>query len=202
MTLKNPTTPEQDAHDSENKKPESVSRSEKRRKLIKSVAASGGVAATALSAGHWFKPVVDTVVLPSHAATSGVRGLVTDIDVASVIDNVLDAFIGTAYADLPNCTIPKEFCIDFGNSGEINGITIGGTTVSPFLPVTTKENVQFTVIAKGIIINGSSHDFTIVATISGNAITGNISCTGVDKSPVSAITFSGTILDGSCVSFL
>lgn len=39
-----------------------------RRRLIKGLAAGGGIATVV---DHWFKPVVDSVVLPTHAQTSG-----------------------------------------------------------------------------------------------------------------------------------
>jgi hypothetical protein len=53
---------------------------EKRRKAVKNILMAGGSAITAgqLGSEKWIKPVVDSVVLPAHAATSVVGFSLTD----------------------------------------------------------------------------------------------------------------------------
>ncbi|MDZ7839429.1 MAG: hypothetical protein U5R46_01200 [Gammaproteobacteria bacterium] len=47
---------------------------EQRRRSVKTILGAGGLVAGAqLGAGEWIKPVVNTVTLPAHAATSAIR---------------------------------------------------------------------------------------------------------------------------------
>ncbi len=65
---------------------------DKRRKFLASVT-TGAVLAGAASGGKWVKPVVDSVILPTHAQTS----LAVLEAAAQVAGNEFDAYVGIQY---------------------------------------------------------------------------------------------------------
>ena len=72
--------------------------SESRRKLLKSIAAgSGAVVAGKTLPDSWSKPVVDSVMLPAHAATSPVQVTETITDGWPVPANIVGPITFVAY---------------------------------------------------------------------------------------------------------
>ena len=80
--------------------------SEERRRAVKNILAGSGVVAGAAATSQWSKPIIDAVMLPAHAQTSGPVTLVGNVSVSPTTMNnkqpsatdVLDFFIGTANA--------------------------------------------------------------------------------------------------------
>lgn len=171
------------------------SKSSQRRNLFKVLGASGGVA---IVGSGWVKPAVSSVVLPAHAATSQVRGVVT-VTFANASDSIMDLFIDKTYAAPVECMIPRTFCLDINGSNGITMVSIFESTVAPVGgTVTYTDGVEFTLNLVNVLVEGISHNFVIKATIIGNLISGTISCTAVGKSPSGDINFNGTIEEGLC----
>ena len=185
-----------------------VTNAEKRRKLVKSVAATGG-AVSAFAGGVWLKPVVNTVILPAHAQTSVNRVVMTvNLTTSNVIDSVLDAFIGTAHAGrLPEGVLPSEFCMDFEGSA-IDTITLFGESYVPDNnnpPIVPVSGMPFSIVVSNVMGNGFPMVYIINATImgdpttAGSAITGDVSCSDNNTNTSDNMaTFMGTIENGVC----
>ena len=100
-----------------------------RRKLLKSVVAGGGAATVAsMMPDKWARPVVDSVMLPSHAQTSllgrgafvssGQRGMVdqeTEMASQGFSEELLEFFAPAAHAG--NGGIPEEVRLNANDSG-------------------------------------------------------------------------------------
>lgn len=77
---------------------------EKRRKAVKNILMAGGSAITAgqLSSAEWTKPVIESVVLPAHAATSTIGFSISDPVSLSYICTSDDVIIDiTGYINQP-----------------------------------------------------------------------------------------------------
>ena len=111
---------------------------ESRRKLLKSFAAgSGAVVAGKSLPDSWHRPVVDSVILPGHAETSGVR-TITCQDDPSLCDGTYAGTLNGIPRDnrLPTCA---GFGSDGsgGNGADINVVIGGDGSVSPNLGANT-----------------------------------------------------------------
>ena len=107
--------------DERNDNPENLSEY-KRRTAIKTILAGGGAAAIVPSA--WNKPVVQSLVLPSHARMTGANGFTVVGDDAQ--SGILDNFVSKAYALV---AAPSGFlCIERGDSSDWKASFIVKTT--------------------------------------------------------------------------
>lgn len=106
-----------------------------RRRSVKRILGAGGaVAGGQLVAGGWVKPLVSTVVLPAHAATS------------AQVDSLDDPCIITL-----TCTTQQTFDVQIDGSVEppVQGVTVAiqigtnGGGVSPLTQVLTDENGEY-----------------------------------------------------------
>jgi hypothetical protein len=75
----------------------SVSR-EKRRKVLKGLAAGGGVASAATVSGDWTKPIIEKVTLPAHGQTTGTLTS-CNLTVSSEGGYYHNGFLGTVDSD-------------------------------------------------------------------------------------------------------
>ncbi len=174
-----------------------ISKSEKRRKLIRSIAASGGIAATGLATTQWIKPVVNSVVLPAHAISTTERFDVI-VEVAVVTTSIMDYFIDSSHAGaaMP-CPIPLTFCVDISSPSMVNikflnkmSGDIGFTNGVNFGPVNIIQANN----------GGTLADYTLnPITITGNTITGKISCGNATPMKVDSMAdFDGVLVPGNC----
>lgn len=101
-----------------------------RRKLLKSIAfGSGVVVAGKTLPDNWSRPVVDSVMLPTHAQTSGINlygqitaGNIGQLDSDTLMasqESVLDNFISPTHAGVP--------CYIYGQCASVNIIGDSGT---------------------------------------------------------------------------
>lgn len=191
-----------------------------RRRLVRTIAAGGGVAATGmlpLSAKalpqKWVSPIVEVTMLPAHAQTTG--GLnppqrsIVQLEIADSTRTIMDAFVRQAYAVPAMCVFPREFCIQIltESTCQITMLDRNGvqkkSAVIPFsvgVPFSASVNV-------GDVHNGVNDDIVYNLTnvvITGNAqtaisVSGNIACTDNNgKKSDNNSTFSGTFVNGDC----
>ena len=147
-----------------------------RRKLIKIVAGLGGTAAISASVpGSWTQPVVQAVLLPAHAATSGisntffakVTGTVTSIDRP---DDWLDVLVPRAYAStLPTGLGSFSICIQATNGvGQVSLYFVAFSECYEFtgtMPnVNSFSGVALSPTGEGVCISGALSSDTISGT--------------------------------------
>ena len=170
----------------------SSKKSMKRRKLVRTVATTGGVAATGFLGGAWVKPVVESVVLPAHAQTTGggsrarTTGGVTIVD--NGFDSILDIFISTAVA----AAFPRTFCVDSPANGQAIINIAGGS--SSLLSYTS--GASFGPVAIGLFT------FTnIVINDGANTFSATISCDDGDpkKTDPTRVITNAPLVSGTCV---
>jgi hypothetical protein len=90
-----------------------------RRKLLKSIAAGGGAVMAGKSLPEsWARPIVDSVVLPAHAQTSGIATYAGSNTVSramngpsSVFAKISDSLINTANAGSCSALLEISYCI-------------------------------------------------------------------------------------------
>ena len=101
---------------------------ESRRKLLKSIAAGGGAIVAGKSLPEtWTRPVVDSVMLPAHAQTSGgfagaAGGVSASISQESnLFATLMDSMVEPAHANgRPTRTYKAEVCVDDNGNGTAN----------------------------------------------------------------------------------
>ena len=128
-----------------------------RRKLLKTAAASSGlaVAATALPA-NWTKPVVDSILLPAHAQTSGavVGGVYTTASITFASAPKKNKS-GVQYALLDTLISPANAQVVFDGQKPENHFTSGvcedNDTVTLVFRVNANDTVDVAVGSDGII---------------------------------------------------
>lgn len=142
---------------------------EKRRKALKNILAGSGTVITAAAMqDKWAKPVIESVVLPAHAQTSGLNGSFTATTNPSNETDLLEILVPSANA-VNGCTF--LLCIN------VNG---GSASVQ------VNDN--------GTISTGSGAlPFNITLQPSGNTITGTYDKA---KDQISG-TYTGTCLSGA-----
>ena len=96
---------------------------EKRRKALKNILAGSGTVITAAAMqDKWAKPVIESVVLPAHAQTSGIAGfVVSNVANAPQQNQILDTLVPSAHA-LPS---PKDICINVNGSAASVQLIVG-----------------------------------------------------------------------------
>lgn len=132
-----------------------------RRKLLRSLAAGGSVAAFGATAPDvWVKPVVDSVVLPAHATTSvlgSYSGALAAPFVSTDDGSILDFFVTSAYAaecegqTLANAGAPV--CLQETLSGVL--ITFEGGSGAGSLEQLAGKGIAVTVGALVYVFSGS-----------------------------------------------
>lgn len=89
-----------------------------KRKTLKLLSIAGGISASGLSSlDNWVKPVIESVVLPAHAATSEVNGSFNDTGVLftnnyntpSILDNLIPSAHAWSFSE-------ADVCIDIVNN--------------------------------------------------------------------------------------
>lgn len=141
-----------------------------RRRLLRAVGGSGGVALGVLLAGQWQKPIVKAVVLPAHAQTSPVETVGCLITVLADLEGV-----ATGSAD----GTMQIFVQDGGGSTELGSVLVPFTASAASLLVSSMfPPGTYDVIAGVTRQSGSVQNWTV-----------NWSC--CDASLSSASTFGG-----------
>ena len=106
---------------------------EKRRKALKNILAGSGTVVTAAAMqDKWAKPVIESVILPSHAQTSGLNGSFTVSNNTLNETDLLDVLVPSASA-----ACPYALCINVTNGfAEVqvddNGTVSTGNGELPF----------------------------------------------------------------------
>lgn len=140
-----------------------------RRRLIKGLAAGGGIATVV---DHWFKPVVDSVVLPVHAQTSGAVYSGTGLSDSGITMN--DGQSKRLIARLTDAVVPRA-------EAQAGGLFYACASVSgssAFVAVTGLSNDQ---TPGGVLmIRRGTLDLPMPM---GNGQTGVISARGSDVAP-------------------
>jgi len=102
----------------------------KRRKLLRSIAAgSGAVIAGRSLPDSWSRPVVDSVMLPAHAQTSGAftgttRGLVQLQEDSTRLASLMNAFVNEARAGANFSTMDVSYCVVLNEAGTAGDVDI------------------------------------------------------------------------------
>lgn len=148
---------------------------EKRRKALKNILAGSGTVVTAAAMHEkWAKPVIESVVLPAHAQTSGnlVAGFVlTNFAAAPDQNQLLDTLVPSAHAAPP--TTPKSICINVNGSAASAQVTVSGDS--------TVYTAAFTLpTAAPITLSPTANGYTITAALDtgGNSVSGVVSAQG------------------------
>jgi hypothetical protein len=105
---------------------------ESRRKLLKSIAAGGGAIVAGKSLPEsWSRPIVDSVMLPAHAQTSGGFAGAAGSVSASISQEsnlfaiLMDRMVEPAHASVePTVTYKAEVCVDDNGNGTANVKTV------------------------------------------------------------------------------
>jgi len=104
-----------------------------RRRILKSLAIGGGVAATGkVVPEEWKKPLVETVVIPGHALGSSPAG--------SIFRTSNDVVITSTDPDGPSSFDPLELLVPSANADTINGCTAYSNAVSAMYDITFAFN--------------------------------------------------------------
>lgn len=158
-----------------------------RRKLVKGIAAGGGIVTGArFMPGEWSKPVVESVVLPAHAqatpgdeptvqAFTGTVAVVTVGGLTGIGSAIMDFVIPRAEAgkQLNPCptSLPSEICIELELDEDGNG------TVKVFYDGGVGEGTVTGNSFSGVTVNGTTNTgatFTVSGTKSGSNISGMV----------------------------
>lgn len=100
--------------------PDSSKKNEARRRLLRSLTASGGVMATsALLPREWVSPIVKSVILPAHAQTTGLitgnfgaaASAVTRNDIPSVLDLIVPQAHANGSASVGNVVFTAYWAV-------------------------------------------------------------------------------------------
>ena len=87
--------------------------SDSRRKALRNILSGTGIVAGAqLATGSWIKPVVESVVLPAHAQTSGI--ILAGVASTGGITGILDILVQPTYAQLTQVPQGCVFLYFFG----------------------------------------------------------------------------------------
>lgn len=118
---------------------------EQRRRSVKTILGAGGLVAGAqLGAGEWIKPVVNTVTLPAHAATSGIGfddSLEDPCSISVVCTNFgeMDVTVtGFVVPPTPDIAIDLDIQVEVNNSGSFE-------PSDDFASTTTDGNGEYSV---------------------------------------------------------
>lgn len=129
---------------------------EKRRKALKSILAGSGTVVTAAAMqDKWAKPVIESVVLPAHAQTSGLAGSFTSSNNTQNGTDLLDSLVPSAHA-----ACPFLLCINVSPVGIVDIQVIDGAPVVETGSGTLQE------FEKGITL---SNKMSITGVVSGKA---------------------------------
>jgi len=161
--------------DKNDQKSEKELKLEKRRKALKNILAGSGTVVTATAMHEkWAKPVIESIVLPAHAQTSGnlVAGFVlTNFAAAPDQNQLLDTLVPSAHAAPP--TTPKSICINVNGSAASAQVTVSGDS--------TVYTAAFTLpTAAPIPLSPTTNGYTITAALDagGNSVSGIVSAQG------------------------
>ncbi|MFT5112683.1 MAG: hypothetical protein ACI8P9_002010 [Parasphingorhabdus sp.] len=148
-----------------------------RRRLIKSLAATGIVSATIPD--KWAQPVVDSVILPAHSQTTNGG--------PQFVGNVLDGIVGID----PTTRNRSDDIVDFFVSPAIAADDLGGACIELRTAsgnLFDGDTLNFEIIKDGVIETGS-------ATVSGETYSGSM-----DGEPDADITFKHIKVNGIVIS--
>lgn len=185
--------------DSTDEKPVNENR-DKRRQLLQTLVASGAIAGSALPS-QWRKPVVNSVILPAHAQTSGLAFGGPINDGLGLLDRVISpAYAGRSFSD---------GCIRLDVSSGSVTIKIQDDGDSTFNAITEVKNNKFSTTVgpaevNGELITDDEGNIThIVGTVDGHgftATTGEAStCPRAKGACESAVTVASLDLAGTLV---
>ena len=153
--------------DSTDEKPVNENR-DKRRQLLQTLVASGAIAGSALPS-QWRKPVVNSVILPAHAQTSGLAFGGPINDGLGLLDRVISpAYAGRSFSD---------GCIRLDVSSGSVTIKIQDNGDSTFNAITEVKNNKFSTTVgpaevNGELITDDEGNIThIVGTVEGHGFT-------------------------------
>jgi hypothetical protein len=152
-----------------------------RRRLLKALAGTGAVAATGAVTSHWSRPLVESVLLPAHAATSvnGTFATTSALTLNITANDVLDFFVPKAYADVTTA------CLDLCSTVE-NG-------VANCKAIVDVAGLKYYFEGSGIVVGGGTVSLTNVHNC--GSVTATISINSVGTTADGTFTF--TYLSGS-----